>query len=574
MKYKNIFLILSFFTLVFSVSAQPTSGDVYDNPGSYSVDVSNLDQITVEIWGAGGGDSYSVAPGGGSGGAAAENVQIDVSNYNTAYFYVGGKGEDGSQVSGGGNGGFNGGGDGGDCIEDNLNSDEYCGGGGGGATDIRLGGDTASDRVIVLGGGGGGGGSRDGGHAGTPSIPSEDAPESSDCGGSFGDGGTSSSGFDDVQGGNGEGGAGGGGAGFYGGYGGCQDQFDGYNTAYGGGGGFSQTMGSEVESVNWVDNTYYTTDGKVEVLSTTEGNVAPSAPSNPDPSNGATEISTNPTLSVDVSDPDGDSMDVTFYDASDDSQIGSTQTSISDGGTASVTWNSLNDGTNYDWYAIADDGSETTQSSTFSFTTNYAPDSPTLVNPSDGDTRLNTDVTLQVDVSDSDGNSMDVSFYDASDDSLLGTDTNVASGGRAEYSWTGLDYGTNYNWYAVADDGSVTTQSSTWGFKTTHLEEITNNDAHTGSFWIENDAIRWVSSGLELILRNVNLVDNSSPGPVGSVWIEDTSIHWINENSEERSYEGPVIDASTAAPNGYTWIENDLIHYVDQSGDERVINGE
>ncbi len=111
------------------------------------------------------------------------------------------------------------------------------------------------------------------------------------------------------------------------------------------------------------------TDTYTETVDVGEGNTAPNEPTNPSPSDGATGVSTDPTLSVDVSDPDGDSMDVTFRDASDNSQIGSTQTSISDGGVASVTWSGLNSGTTYNWYAVADDGSATTQSSTWSFTT-------------------------------------------------------------------------------------------------------------------------------------------------------------------------------------------------------------
>lgn len=74
------------------------------------------------------------------------------------------------------------------------------------------------------------------------------------------------------------------------------------------------------------------------------------------------------------------------------------------------------------------------------------------------------DVTLQCDVSDPDGDSMDVTFYDASDDSTIATDSGVADGGTASVTWSGLTAGNTYNWYAVADDGSATTQSSTWSF--------------------------------------------------------------------------------------------------------------
>lgn len=100
-------------------------------------------------------------------------------------------------------------------------------------------------------------------------------------------------------------------------------------------------------------------------------NTAPTV-SNPVPSDGATDVSTSPDLSVDVSDADGDSMSVTFYDASDDSQIGSTQTGISDGGTATVTWSGLSNDIQYNWYVQVDDGTDTTISSTWSFTTTSA----------------------------------------------------------------------------------------------------------------------------------------------------------------------------------------------------------
>lgn len=101
-------------------------------------------------------------------------------------------------------------------------------------------------------------------------------------------------------------------------------------------------------------------------------NSAPDAPSNPSPQNSQEGVSASPTLSVDVSDPDGDSMDVEFYDASDNSLIDTDSTSS--GSTASVTWNNLNNGQTYSWYAVADDGQETNQSSTWSFTTNYPPE--------------------------------------------------------------------------------------------------------------------------------------------------------------------------------------------------------
>jgi len=109
-------------------------------------------------------------------------------------------------------------------------------------------------------------------------------------------------------------------------------------------------------------------------------NQVPNAPSSPSPLNGVTGVSTSPTLSVNVSDLDGDTMDVSFYNAFDDSLIG-TDTSVISGGTASVIWSGLSAGTTYNWYAIADDGYGTTQSSDWSFTTNYVPNAPNTPSP-------------------------------------------------------------------------------------------------------------------------------------------------------------------------------------------------
>lgn len=49
---------------------------------------------------------------------------------------------------------------------------------------------------------------------------------------------------------------------------------------------------------------------------------------------------------------------------------------------------------------------------------------------------------------------------------LIGTDTDVANGGNALVGWDGLLADTEYEWYAVVDDGSTTTTGPTWSFTT------------------------------------------------------------------------------------------------------------
>lgn len=97
-------------------------------------------------------------------------------------------------------------------------------------------------------------------------------------------------------------------------------------------------------------------------------NFRPDLPSNPIPSHNAIDISVNPTLSVEVSDPNGDELTVTFYNATDDSIIG---TDVVSGGhgNALITWSSLSKNTEYDWYVIVDDGIDSRESSTWSFIT-------------------------------------------------------------------------------------------------------------------------------------------------------------------------------------------------------------
>ena len=201
-------------------------------------------------------------------------------------------------------------------------------------------------------------------------------------------------------------------------------------------------------------------------------NYEPNVPTNPTPNDGATGINYSPTLSVDVSDDDGDDLTVSFYDASDDSLI-DTEIVLGGTGTASVTWSGLSSDTSYSWYVKADDGLNITQSATWSFTTNYVPNVPTNPTPNDGATGISDDPTLSVDVSDDDGDVLTISFYDASDDSLIDTEIVLGGSGTASVTWTGLSSLTEYSWYAISDDGLSETQSATWSF-TTEIFDINN----------------------------------------------------------------------------------------------------
>jgi PKD repeat protein len=110
----------------------------------------------------------------------------------------------------------------------------------------------------------------------------------------------------------------------------------------------------------------------------------------------------------------------------------------------------------------------------------YKPSDPS---PPHASTNVKTRVVLSVRVSDPDGDIMDVHFYDASHN-LIGVHMGVPSGSIAKVVWQGLEMGTTYSWYAIADDSVKQTSSPTWSFSTSSLESNLESNlppvAHAG----------------------------------------------------------------------------------------------
>lgn len=112
---------------------------------------------------------------------------------------------------------------------------------------------------------------------------------------------------------------------------------------------------------------------------------------------------------------------------------------------------------------------------------NTAPSAPSNPTPADTATGVAAgDVTLECDVTDDDGDAMTVTFYDASDDSLIGTDAAVASGGTATVTWAGRAAGIIYTWYAKANDGIAITTGPDWTFTTASGNNIFNFNMDLG----------------------------------------------------------------------------------------------
>ena len=99
-------------------------------------------------------------------------------------------------------------------------------------------------------------------------------------------------------------------------------------------------------------------------------NNAPNKPSDPVPEHEATGVNCSPALSVNVTDPDGDSMIVSFY--LNDTLV-ETVAGVENGTTASITLSDLKYNTTYNWYAVANDSEFENTSDVFSFTTEEEP---------------------------------------------------------------------------------------------------------------------------------------------------------------------------------------------------------
>ncbi len=143
------------------------------------------------------------------------------------------------------------------------------------------------------------------------------------------------------------------------------------------------------------------------------------------------------------------------------------------------------------------------------------PDSPYNSNPPDGSNEIDLNIILNVDVSHPSEVLMDVSFYDASNDNLIGIDIGVFSEETASISWFGLSEGTTYQWYVIVSDGMDIVISSIWTFTTLDIPS-----------WVQVPIDQVIEYG-EPFNYNINATDISG---IDHYWINDTTNFQINGN--------------------------------------------
>jgi len=193
------------------------------------------------------------------------------------------------------------------------------------------------------------------------------------------------------------------------------------------------------------------------------------------PANGSTTA--DGTYSIPITVTVGNSLSEPFYwwinTTNSDTFSGSELNNTAVGGTMS----GLSHSTLYWWNLTVSNASGATTNRSYYFTTGSgggsAPDNPSNPSPINHAPSIPTNLGLfEVDVDDSDGDALNVTFY-WSNGTLIDYDDPVAVPGTAQITPVlSLEYGTTYSWYAVADDGVLTARGPSTGYWDFTTDEI------------------------------------------------------------------------------------------------------
>ncbi len=232
--------------------------------------------------------------------------------------------------------------------------------------------------------------------------------------------------------------------------------------------------------VSW-DNYDASTAGPIWTF-TTKVNSPPNEPSNPYPSNGASDVDIHVTLNWTGGDPDPyDTVtyDVYFGNTSSPPKVISNQTTNSyDPGT-------LDCETTYYWQIVSwDNYNASTAGPIWNFTTkvNSPPNEPKDPDPQDGATGVDIDADLSWICSDPDGHTLTYDVYLEANDYT--PDVLVSNGqSGTSYDPGTLDYEITYYWKIIAsDEYNASTEGPVWSF-TTEMKPETDLSCNGDLSW-------------------------------------------------------------------------------------------
>ena len=199
---------------------------------------------------------------------------------------------------------------------------------------------------------------------------------------------------------------------------------------------------------------------KITVYYTAVTNTPPTV-TNPSPVNASTGVSLQPTCHIDVSDAEGNTMNISWYENTTGTWIlQQTNSSITNGTYYWTFDNATSYNTVYYWKVVVDDGTDTT-TEIYHFTTkSNTPPSISNVYPSNSSTGIDLQPTCHVYVSDGDGDSLTVYWYEntTGQSNWILQQTNNTNDGTVYWQYTNASsYDTLYYWKVVVTDGTNTT---------------------------------------------------------------------------------------------------------------------
>ena len=286
-----------------------------------------------------------------------------------------------------------------------------------------------------------------------------------------------------------------------------------------------EVLGDEIVEDAHVETPAIDADFALVVFGVSAGNVAPNAPANPDPADGAPGIDTAADLAWNGGDANsGDQVWYDVYFGTDATpafreRIGpypATQTSITyDPG-------ALLEGTTYYWQIVAeDDQLASTSGPVWSFTTtepNLPPYTPAAPDPTDG--ALDVSSTADLSWDGGDPNAADTVYYEVYFGTVNPppyhgiTATYPANQTRITYDPGALDAQTLYYWQVVAWDGAgESTTGAVWSFST--------RDAQPETFFATGE---------------VAVANGGISGSYASTFTSDDAYEAITEQASNRSF--------------------------------------
>ena len=246
-------------------------------------------------------------------------------------------------------------------------------------------------------------------------------------------------------------------------------------------------ISSTERSQSWLTTCYNNTNNPASFYTLGSEETRPVSPqiSNENPANGATGVSLNPTLAITVSDPQGETMNITFKTNATGSwtTIGSNM-SVGNGTYRQIptVMNTFN--TKYFWSVNATNGIHWTNKTYWFVTKASTPPSVSNENPANQTTGVILNPPLSIQITDSQGDPMNVWFKTNATGSwaTIGSNVSVGNGTYRQIPTVMNTFNTKYYWSVNVTDGTFWTNKTYWFItKTNTPPTISNPSPANGS---------------------------------------------------------------------------------------------